>query len=128
MKIIPTKKTCQAYRCCNAQPPKDKLCPKHRHRHNKEQNPVRYTYNLLKSNAKYRNKSFTLTFEQFTTICDNSDYMQKKGRKASSLTLDRVINELGYEDGNLAVVTKRDNCIKRNTVDYPRADKDDLPF
>ncbi len=89
---------------------------------------MRYTYNLLKSNARKRKKEFTLTFEHFVEICNNSEYMQKKGRKASSLTLDRVLNELGYGDGNLAVVTKSANSIKRNTVDYPRGTEDDLPF
>lgn len=128
MKIIPSKKNCQAYRCPNDRTAKDKLCPKHRHRHNKENNPMRYTYNLLKSNARYRKKEFTLSFEQFAYICANSEYMQKKGRKASSLTLDRVLNELGYEHGNLAMITKSANTIKRNTIDYPTGTEDDLPF
>ena len=128
MKIIPTKKTCQAYRCNNAQSAKDRLCPKHRHRYNKENNPVRYTYNLLKSNAKYRKKDFTLTFEQFVIICDNSEYMQKKGRKADNLTLDRVVNELGYHPNNIAVITKSANTTKRNIIDYPASTEDDLPF
>lgn len=60
------------------------------------------TYHITKSNATRRGKPFTLTPEQFAEFCYKTDYIAGKGRTKTSLSIDRMINELGYVAGNIA--------------------------
>lgn len=110
---------CKIKYCRGSRSPRDPLCGKHRHRLNKEKNPISYTFNLLKSNAKRRGKFFDLTLEQFTKFVTDSGYMAGKGKKANSLSIDRIKVELGYTLDNLQILTLSANSTKRNNEDYP---------
>lgn len=84
----------------------------------RERNPLKATFNTLKYNAKRRNKVFELTLEDFIEIINDSEYMEKKGIHPEDLTLDRIINELGYIKGNVRVIKNKANLDKRNYYDY----------
>jgi len=74
---------------------------------------------LLKSNAKRRGKFFDLTLEQFKTFCIDTGYMAGKGKKATSLSIDRIDVEKGYTIDNLQILTLTANTVKRHEEDYP---------
>lgn len=81
--------------------------------------PVEYVYKNLKHNAKRRGKVFTITLEDFREFISDTDYMTRRGRKRRDLTIDRVINELGYEKGNLKIITKSRNSRKQCKSEPP---------
>lgn len=108
------KSLCCAYRCKNARPKKDRFCPKHRKRFEKETRPLQYTYNALKSNARRRKKPFNLTIEEFEKFCDETDYLRLKGKHKNNLTIDRIRSDRGYEIGNIQVLTHFENSGKQN--------------
>lgn len=79
----------------------------------RERNPIKAIYRKLKSNAKRRGKVFTISVEAFTEfINSNADYVEKRGRKARSLHIDRIDETKGYEEGNLQILTNQANSTK----------------
>lgn len=89
-----------------------KYCSTCRSRKTREADPIRYAYNTTKSNAKHRRKRFELTFEQFKAFCYKEDYIRGKGRTKESFTIDCIINELGYVEGNIRVLPLVENARK----------------
>lgn len=84
-----------------------------------ENNPVKYLYANLRGNAKRRGKVFDISFPDFLAFVTRENYLKRKrGRTATSVSIDRQNNELGYIAGNLEALTIRDNSWKRNYVDY----------
>ena len=118
--IVKEKKKgmCKAYRCKSEHTPKDRFCCRHRHMFNKFKNPIKYTYHLLKSNARKRKIVFDLTIDYFTKFCIDNDYIKKKGRLASDATIDRIEASKGYVPGNIQVLSKSENSKKR-WEEYP---------
>lgn len=94
-----------------------KFCCKHEHEQRKEKNPYLYWYGVLRRNAKRRGKTFTITLEDFTEFCKETNYINTKGRKSGSMTIDRKIDELGYIPGNLCILEVGENTRKKYT-DY----------
>lgn len=125
-KIVKNKKkgVCQAARCKNPNKPKDRFCHKHSHRYQKAKNLISYTFNLLKSNARKRKKGFDLTLPEFKNWCEENNYIDEKGRKANSATIDRIDHRKGYSIDNIQVLTKSENSKKRHTD----LEEDDCPF
>lgn len=80
--------------------------------------PIRASYNNLKSNAKRRKKVFTITLAYFTKFCYRTDYIAGKGRTADSYTVDRIIEELGYIPGNIQKLKNTDNVKKYLNYDW----------
>jgi len=122
-KIIKNKdrKLCKAYKCKNPRAGKtDRFCSKHRHRFRKENDIVAYTYNLRKSRAKQRGHSFTITLEEFRKWCAENDYIDKKGKKAGSASIDRKDDSIGYTYDNMQILSLSDNSAKQH--------KDACPF
>lgn len=77
-------------------------------------NPMKYAFYNLRTNAKRRNIFFDLKFEDFQEFCFETSYMQGKGKTASSYSVDRIIESLGYTKGNLQVLTLAENTQKEN--------------
>ncbi len=113
------KHLCKVKFCRSPKDKKDCYCGKHRKRLQLEKDPVAYTYNARKSNAKRRGKSFELTLEEFREFCERTDYMNLKGREASCASMDRIRAQEGYSIDNLQVLTVSENAIKRHEEDYP---------
>ncbi len=80
----------------------------------KATHPLKCAFHQLRGHAKERGKDFNLTFEQFETICLNSEYMRLKGRESCSLQIDRINNDEGYVMGNLQVLSLRENTLKQH--------------
>ena len=89
------------------------VCPKCSAKQWRERNPIRYAFHKLRSRAKERGHSFTLTFEHYHKLVLESGYLERKGKTASSLSIDRIDATKGYEDGNIQVMTLAENSRKR---------------
>lgn len=77
-------------------------------------NPLLATYTIVKGNAKRRNIPFYITLEDFGQLCKITNYLELKGRNATDLSLDRIVDEAGYVMGNVRVITVSENTKKRN--------------
>ncbi len=75
-------------------------------------NPIKYSYQNLKSNAKRRGKFFDLTFEQFLEAANKIVLFTGKGKQRKGYEIDCVINDLGYTKGNLQRLKKKENAAK----------------
>ena len=78
----------------------------------KEKNPVKYTFCVLKNNAKRRGKDFSITFEEFEEFCVKSNYIAGKGRKSESYHIDRIDENKGYSIDNIQILTNKANVVK----------------
>lgn len=84
-------------------------------------NPEKYLYANLRGNARRRGKVFAITLVEFMDFLKRENYLRRKrGRTRTSVSVDRVINELGYVAGNLKAITLSSNAVKRHYVDYFR--------
>lgn len=101
------KKSSRGYLC--------RRCTMHRY---KERNPVAYCLNKLRCSAKRRGHTCGITLAQLTEFFEaNPDLYTKTGRDRLGLTIDRKIATIGYEQGNLQVLTNSENGRKAH-VDY----------
>ena len=114
------KKLCKAEGCFCKPAPLRRECFKHRSRRLRAEKPIHACYYTLRMNAKRRKILFSITLPWFVEFVVSTGYMQNKGRLADSLTIDRENNLLGYEPGNLTVITKSANCTKFHKEDLHR--------
>jgi len=76
-----------------------------------------------KRNAKVRGKVWDLSREYFTKLCEENNFLTLKGRTRFALSLDRIVNELGYVEGNVRVIPVHANASKGTKPvenDYPK--------
>ena len=111
--------------CRKARTKRDPLCPCCRNQYDKLTDPVRYTFNVTKNNAKRRGKEFTIDLEYFRQLCAETGYIYTKGRTANAMTLDRENSQKGYVPGNIRVISNSLNASKGNRDNQPT---NDLPF
>jgi hypothetical protein len=105
------KRKCITPRCRN-KTSRGFCCSTCRARKTREADPIRYAYTTSKNNAKRRGKIFELTFEQFKAFFYKYDYIKGKGRTKESFTIDCIINDLGYVEGNIRILPLVDNARK----------------
>lgn len=104
---------------------KKRYCYRCEHAHRKEKNPYLYWFGVLRRNARRRGKFFGLTFEYWVQWCDETGYLGIKGKHKGDGSVDCIINELGYIDGNIRVLTVEANAEKGiKYVDYNTATGD----
>jgi len=108
----PASDRCATHRCKNNHAPKRRYCYTCVTRKHRERDPVRYSYDALKTNAQRRSKVFELTFAQFKRFCRKTNYIAGKGRNKDSYTIDRKKNHIGYILSNIRVITKSENSSK----------------
>lgn len=99
---------------CSNETVQRRYCNTCRSRRMKDNNLVGYLFNVLKQHARERSILFLLSLPHYELVVTRSDYLTKRGRGAEDLTIDRIIPELGYIDGNIQVLTNSDNVKKRN--------------
>ena len=109
---------CVAYRCGNKRTAKDRFCSKHSHRYQRDTNPIGYVFHALRQNARRRGKEFSITIEEFRTFCEETDYLNKRGKTGKSASIDRIDNSKGYSLYNIRVISLSENSYKRNHEDY----------
>lgn len=112
------KRVCSTKYCRNVPPKHRKKCHKCCSKLYREKNPMKYTYNNLKQNAKKRGKEFSLTFEEFKEFCIETSYMSGKGRSATSFHIDRIDETKGYHKDNIQILTNKENVRKFLQYDY----------
>lgn len=92
--------------------------------------PTLQVWNSLKINAKKNGFPFEITKEYLRSIIQDapkvcpalgipmimSEYGKHKGKNANSPSIDKIIPELGYVEGNLIVITDMANRIKTNAT------------
>lgn len=91
---------------------KNKICSTCYSRLHREKYPMKNAYWNLKANAKRRGKIFELTFEQFESFCYETDYLQGRGKKKTSYSIDRIDNSKGYVIENIRVLSLSENAKK----------------
>lgn len=74
--------------------------------------PVRFAYRDLRTNARRRGVPFTLTLEQFRELVGGTQWEKRRGRNPDSLTIDRIDPSLGYEPGNVRLLTHQTNSVR----------------
>ena len=116
------KHLCAAWGCTNLRTPKNRFCSKHNHRYQKEKNPIKYIFHKKRHRAKERGIEWNLTLSEFKQFCEENNYMELKGKKAGSASIDRIDPNKGYEVGNLQILTLAQNSAKMHE------DKNDCPF
>jgi len=105
---------CQSRYC--SRPSKGKYCHRCQHERKKKSNPYRYWLGVLRRNARRRGHLFTLTLDYWVKWCDETGYLALKGRFKNNCSVDRIIPDLGYADGNIQMLTVGDNSSKGQKV------------
>jgi len=77
-------------------------------------NPIRANYNAIKNKARRRKIPFTLTFEFFTKLCEDTGFHLLRGRLKDAYQIDRIDALRGYSDDNVQILTAADNREKSN--------------
>jgi hypothetical protein len=75
-------------------------------------NPIHAAYLNLKHNAKRRGKIFNLTLVEFEKFCAETDYQRGKGRKSTSLHVDRINEDGPYSLNNIQTLENAKNVRK----------------
>lgn len=55
---------------------------------------------------------FGITFEEFKQFCLETGYLEVKGKRSLSQTIDRIDNNKGYTLGNMQMMSMRSNVQK----------------
>lgn len=58
--------------------------------------------------------SFTISFGWFCNFCNETGYLDRRGNGSDDMHLDRIDATLGYEPGNLQVLSCAENVAKGN--------------
>lgn len=80
----------------------------------RDNNRIKAIYQSLKARAKGRGHSCGITLEEFTDWCNETSYHLLRGRFAHNASIDRIKNHIGYEKGNLQILTVGENSSKDN--------------
>ena len=82
----------------------------------KRKNPIKYFYSKLKYRAAERGHEFTLTLEEWSKFVSEHDLLAKRGKTATSLSVDRHDPRKGYSYDNLRVMTLSENASKGTDI------------
>lgn len=104
-----------------------RFCSKCKHRKVKKNDPVKYIYNMQKSNANRRGKDFGISLPDWREFwAQNPEALEIKlkdlmaGKKPSkhTISVDCIKSKLGYIKGNLQVMTVSLNASKGATGEW----------
>lgn len=98
--------------CRNPHAKRRSICAKHHTDWYRATHPVAYFYNLLRSRARRRKILFNLSLSEFAKFCADTDYLAKKGRFASDLSIDRKREHEPYQADNIQVLSVGENVSK----------------
>ncbi len=92
---------------------KSPYCARCRYRRFAAANPIACAFNNIRKRAKQRGHAFLLTREEFSELVTKSGWIEKRGKTAKSLSIDRIDPRLGYQTGNVRVLTLAQNSRLR---------------
>lgn len=75
----------------------------------KASQPATYVLRLIRQSAKRRDIACSLTLAEFKEFCARTGYLEKRGKKPTSLTVDRIDHRRGYHADNIKVSTHAEN-------------------
>lgn len=104
--------------CHKKAPPKKKQCWSCLKRAYAARHPMRYSFYVLKNNAKRRQVVFGLTFEDFKKFAGKTDYMNGKGITSEAYHIDRIDERKGYFKNNIQMLTNSQNIKKYIKFDF----------
>lgn len=90
--------------------------------------PLKAAYSEKRKNAKRDRIEFKLTLEQFKTFCDDTGYLKKKGTGPDDMVMGRKDHYIGYQEGNIKMLTRRENSREGKTGKRPEYRPKDVPF
>lgn len=105
---------CSSKNCRKSRAPKRRICWSCIELKKKLKDPIKYSYGTFRRNARRRGILFTISLEYFRKFAYEVDLTQKRGRVATAYHIDRKIDELGYVEGNLQLLTCHDNVMKEH--------------
>jgi hypothetical protein len=91
-------------------------CWKCRSRMLRESQPATYVLNAIRNRARQRGLPFTITLPEFRKFCAETNYLELRGRKPDSLSIDRKNHDQGYHIWNIRVSPFNLNCTNGHTV------------
>lgn len=99
-----------------------KLDPENSPNAKRKKNPARWLYHQAKARAKARELPFNITIEdivvpEYCPVFGFKLVMNEIGAKHDSISLDRIIPELGYTKGNVRVISWLANAMKSNATE-----------
>ena len=92
----------------------------------RKRNPKRAAYCTLKDHAKARLIEVHLTYEEFCYVINETEYIERSGRRRHELQLDRIDATSPYSVDNVRVVTCSENASKSNYERQTDAHKLDM--
>lgn len=110
-KFIYGKSKCLTKNCRNvpAKRCQSKRCSRCKTREHKEKNPYAYFLNRLRNNAKRRGHECTLTVEEFKAFCEETGYLETRGRMSGCMSIDRINQDEGYHFDNIQIMEVGEN-------------------
>lgn len=103
------RRVCVSWGCKRRAEKTKKRCSTCRSRLYRLRNPMRYAFYQVKESARKRNIGFELTFPQFEMFCKSTGYVDGKGQKPDSLTIDRIRTNEPYSWHNIRIMSHADN-------------------
>jgi len=100
--------------CRSRRAGRHRLCNGHRMAKWRAENPINSQFNTLRDSARKRRIEFSLTFEQFKSLCEATNYHEQAGCEAHCLQVDRINAAKGYSIDNVEVITCSENTAKGN--------------
>lgn len=97
-------------------------CWKCRARMLKEKRPATYVLNMLRHSARKRKLPFTITVKEFEDFCAKTGYLEHRGNKPGSMTIDRKDWNEGYHVWNIQVMTHEENS-EQGSNNTPREER-----
>ena len=69
-------------------------------------------YAIAKSQAKFRNEEWNLTFEDFCKIWHSDEDWEKRGRGRDALIMTRIDEEKAWEPSNIQLIKRYDQLMR----------------
>lgn len=91
-------------------------CWKCRSKKLKERRPETYVLNAIRQRARARGLPFDITLDQFRKWCQETRYLELRGRTPDALTIDRIDHDKGYHIWNIQVKSFQENCTNGHVV------------
>jgi hypothetical protein len=88
------------------------LCHKCHSRLLAQRHPATYVLNRIRQGAKRRKIPCTLTLSQFRRWCEETGYLELKGRLSTSATIDRIDSSRGYSIDNIRILSFYENSYQ----------------
>lgn len=99
------KRKCTTPYCRGIPPKYRKQCSKCRSRKYKKEHPFKYSFNYHRNNARKRNISWELSFEEFKKLWLRSGKWEKK-KRGEAWEMHRLDPDQGYKKENIVIIKK----------------------